>query len=51
MLEMIDKTIARLQMAGQLADTPLTQKDLSTISESFCRVLTGSHHAKINYND
>jgi cyclic-di-AMP phosphodiesterase PgpH len=51
MLEMIDKTIARLQIAGQLANTPLTQKDLSTISESFCRVLIGSHHAKINYND
>ncbi len=51
MRNMIDKTISRLQVAGQLANTPLTQKDLSTISESFCRVLTGSHHTSINYEE
>ena len=36
---------------GQLADCPLTFKDLEVISQSFLMVLSGMNHQRINYPD
>ena len=36
---------------GQLADCPLTFKDLESISQSFLMVLSGMNHQRINYPD
>jgi len=36
---------------GQLSDSPLTLKDLKTISATFNRVLKGMHHQRIKYHE
>lgn len=38
-------------MDGQLSDSPLTLKDLKTISATFNRVLKGMHHQRIKYHE
>ncbi|MEA2008239.1 MAG: HDIG domain-containing protein, partial [Chloroflexota bacterium] len=43
--EIVDK---RLE-AGQLDDTPLTLKDLTTIIDSFTATLKGTYHSRVNY--
>lgn len=34
---------------GQLEDSPLTFKDLETITKSFCKILEGAYHKRIEY--
>ncbi|MCQ2610700.1 MAG: HDIG domain-containing protein [Treponema sp.] len=36
---------------GQLANSPLTFKDITTIKESFVAILTGYYHSRIEYPD
>ncbi|RLD06746.1 MAG: hypothetical protein DRI56_07650 [Chloroflexota bacterium] len=43
--EIVDK---RLE-TGQLSETPLTLKDLTTIIDSFTATLKGTYHSRINY--
>ena len=49
MKEVIDSVINRRLLSGQLADSPLTLRDLTRISESFLRVLQSIHHPRIQY--
>ena len=34
---------------GQLRDTPLTLRELELVKDEFARVLSGMHHARIDY--
>lgn len=36
---------------GQLSDSPLTLKDIKTVSATFYRVLKGMHHQRIKYHE
>ena len=45
------KVINAKMQEGQLADCPLTFKDLEVISQSFLMVLSGMNHQRINYPD
>lgn len=45
------KVINSKMQEGQLADCPLTFKDLEVISQSFLMVLSGMNHQRINYPD
>jgi putative nucleotidyltransferase with HDIG domain len=45
----IKKTIDTCLASGQLADTPLTLKDLDTIHDSFIATLKGIYHPRIEY--
>ena len=47
----INKIITERLNDGQLSDSPLTLKDISTIGETFSRMLRGMHHKRIKYND
>ena len=47
----IDKIIAERLNDGQLADSPLTFKDITTIGQTFSRMLRGMHHKRIKYHD
>ena len=47
----IDKIIKERLNDGQLEDSPLTLKDLKTISETFSRMLRGMHHKRIKYHN
>ncbi len=51
MENIIDKIIQDRLIDGQLADSPLTQKDLKTIAQTFVRVLKGMQHHRIKYED
>jgi hypothetical protein len=45
----IKETIDTCLAAGQLEDTPLTLKDLSTIMDSFAATLKGIYHPRVEY--
>ena len=47
----INKIITERLNDGQLSDSPLTLKDVTTIGETFSRMLRGMHHKRIKYND
>ena len=47
----INKIITERLNDGQLSDSPLTLKDITTIGETFSRMLRGMHHKRIKYND
>ena len=47
----IQKIIKERLNDGQLEDSPLTLKDLKTISETFSRMLRGMHHKRIKYHN
>ncbi|MCO6449395.1 MAG: HDIG domain-containing protein [Caldilineales bacterium] len=49
MLEVINSVINRRLLSGQLADSPLTLRDLDMISSAFLRVLQSVHHPRIKY--
>jgi membrane-associated HD superfamily phosphohydrolase len=46
---MVGHIIALRMEQGQLADAPLTLREIELIKEEFARVLSGSHHARIDY--
>lgn len=48
---MIDKIIQDRLNDGQLADSPLTLKDLKTIAATFSRILRAAHHQRIKYHE
>ena len=48
-LEIIRSVISRRLMSGQLDDSPLTLRDMSSITEAFVRVLQGIRHPRIKY--
>jgi putative nucleotidyltransferase with HDIG domain len=47
----INKIIKERLNDGQLSDSPLTLKDVKTISETFSRMLRGMHHKRIKYHN
>ena len=47
----IDKIIVERLNDGQLADSPLTLKDLKIIAMSFSRILRGTQHNRIKYQE
>ena len=49
--KIINKIIKERLNDGQLSDSPLTLKDLKTISETFSRLLRGMHHKRIKYHN
>ncbi|MCK7516077.1 MAG: hypothetical protein MZV70_76950 [Desulfobacterales bacterium] len=49
--EVIDRIIKERLLDGQLADSPLTQKDIKTISMTFNRILRGMQHHRIKYHE
>ena len=42
-------TIENAQKQGQLDETPLTLRDLGTITDAFVTILRGTHHPRISY--
>lgn len=46
---MVLSTIEAAQKQGQLDNTQLTLRDLSTITEAFVTILRGTHHPRITY--
>ncbi len=51
MEQTIEKIIQDRLIDGQLSDSPLTQKDLKTVAQTFVRVLKGMQHHRIKYQD
>lgn len=49
--EMVDKLINERLMDGQLSESPLTQKDVKTVSGVFKRALRGMQHHRIKYHE
>ncbi len=49
--KIIDKIIAERLNDGQLAESPLTFKDITVIGQTFSRMLRGMHHKRIKYHD
>jgi cyclic-di-AMP phosphodiesterase PgpH len=49
MRALIHSVIERCQKDGQLEDTPLTQKDLANIAESFLVTLRVTFHPRLEY--
>ena len=47
----INKIIKERLSDGQLADSPLTLKDITVVGETFSRMLRGMHHKRIKYHD
>ncbi|MFN2216759.1 MAG: HD family phosphohydrolase, partial [Anaerolineales bacterium] len=47
--EIIHGVVERAQSNGQLIDTPLTQKDITTIMESFVSTMQGVFHPRLEY--
>lgn len=45
----VDATIAQRIGEGQLADAPITLRELSIVREQFVRILTGMYHGRIDY--
>ena len=48
---MINKIISDRLNDGQLADSPLTLKDLKVIAATFSRILRAAHHQRIKYHE
>lgn len=48
---LIDKLVKGRLNDGQLSDSPLTLKDLKTISATFSRILRGMQHHRIKYHE
>jgi len=48
---MINKIFKERLFDGQLAETPLTQKDLKVIATTFNRILRGVQHHRIKYHE
>ncbi len=48
---MINKLIQDRLNDGQLSDSPLTLRDLKTISATFSRILRAAHHQRIKYHE
>ena len=48
---MVNKIITDKLNDGQLSDSPLTLKDLQTISQTLSKSLRAAHHQRIKYND
>lgn len=46
---LVNKVFDRCLKEGQLDNSPLTLRDLSTIKESFIRTLNNAHHSRIQY--
>jgi cyclic-di-AMP phosphodiesterase PgpH len=46
---MVESTIAERIQEGQLADAPITLRQLSIVREQFVRILTGMYHGRIEY--
>ncbi|NLE04546.1 MAG: HD domain-containing protein [Crenarchaeota archaeon] len=49
--EIIDKIINEKLVDGQLSESPLTQKDIKTISGVFKRALRGMQHQRVKYHE
>ena len=49
--EIIDKIIVERLNDGQLADSPLTLKDIKVIAVTFSRILRGMQHNRIKYQE
>lgn len=49
--ELIDKIINEKLVDGQLSESPLTQKDIKTISGVFKRALRGMQHQRVKYHE
>jgi membrane-associated HD superfamily phosphohydrolase len=47
--EIIQEAIEHAQQSGQLDNTQLTLRDLSTIADSFVTTLRGTFHPRIEY--
>ena len=45
----IHEVVNRVQSMGQLVDTPLTQKDITTVMESFVSTMQGVFHPRLEY--
>ena len=45
----VRSVIERIQKENQLADAPLTMRDLSLITDSFVTTLRGTYHPRIQY--
>lgn len=49
--KLCDKLILDRLNDGQLSDSPLTLKDLKTITQAFVRTLRATHHQRIKYHE
>lgn len=49
MRRIVLSTIEQAQKQGQLDNTQLTLRDLSTITDAFVNILRGTHHPRISY--
>jgi len=49
--KMINKLTSDRLNDGQLSDSPLTLKDIKTISATFSRILRAAHHQRIKYHE
>ena len=49
--EIIDRIIKERLLDGQISESPLTQKDLRTIAQTFNRILRGMQHHRIKYHE
>ncbi len=47
--EAVEAMIARRIDEGQLADAPVTLRQLGVVRDQFVRILTGMHHGRIDY--
>lgn len=45
----VEATIAARIQDGQLADAPITLRQLGTVREQFVRILTGMYHGRVEY--
>jgi cyclic-di-AMP phosphodiesterase PgpH len=45
----VEATIAQRMADGQLADAPITLRQLSVVREQFVRIITGMYHGRIEY--
>jgi putative nucleotidyltransferase with HDIG domain len=45
----VEATIAERIQEGQLADAPITLRQLGTVRDQFVRILTGMYHGRIEY--
>ncbi|HEV2642973.1 MAG TPA: HDIG domain-containing protein [Candidatus Elarobacter sp.] len=47
--ETVEALIARRMEEGQLADAPITLRQLSIVRDQFVRILTGMYHGRVEY--
>ncbi|MDQ6736263.1 MAG: HDIG domain-containing protein [Gemmatimonadota bacterium] len=45
----VETTVAKRLSEGQLADAPITLRQLSEVTDQFVRILTGMYHGRIEY--